>query len=183
MNRRDITAMGFQCLTILLAIWCLGCDADKRSKPSVPANPDERDKVPSTLPSPESEKDLAVREMLIRYVISRRPWVELWFIDYGDGDSANMQDPPASFLKRFSDLPVTIKGVSSMNDDKVFVRDRETGKDGWRVYARVVRWLDDTTAEVKFGDRQAPESSSRSDGVVREELGQWVLVDERTVHS
>ena len=162
---------------------CVRTFVEQLLSPSAASQPGEGDKVPSTLPSPEAEKGLAVREMLIRLAISRRPWVEVWFIDYGNGDSAHMQDPPASFLKRFSDLQVTIKGVSSMNDDKVFVRDRETAKDGWRVYARVVRWLDDTTAEVKFGDRQAPESSSRSEGVVREEQGQWVLIEEMTSHS
>jgi len=131
----------------------------------------------------EADKDLAVREMLIRLIISRRARAEVWFIDYGSGNSTDMQDPPASFLSRFSDLQIKVKGVSSMKDDKYFVWDRETGKAGWRAYAQVVRWLDDTSAEVKFGDRHGPEASSRSEGVVRQEQGLWVLVDEKSQHS
>lgn len=130
---------------------------------------------------PEAERDRAVREMLFRLLISRRPWVEVWFIQYGNSDFGDRQDPPPDFIKRLSDLEVEVKGVSSMVESGSgrTVRDRATGKRGFVAYARVVRWIDSSTAEVVFGCFRESEASSHSEGVVHLEGGKWVLTDEK----
>jgi len=128
----------------------------------------------------ESGKDLAVREMLFRLLISSRPWVGVWFIQYGSSDFGDRQDPPPDFLKRFSDLEVEVKGVSSMElGSGRTVRDRATGKRGFVAYARVVRWIDSSTAEVVFGCFRESEASSQAEGVVHLEEGKWMLTDEK----
>ena len=122
--------------------------------------------------SSEADKTLAVREALVREAIRSHEQVELWFLDdsgggnpprtFTDGLPADGfytmhiggADPSDAFLERFSDLPVTIKKISDAIVpaplDFEDVRDRETGRAGWVVRARVALWLDERTAQAEY---------------------------------
>ena len=119
----------------------------------------------------ETEKDLSLREMLFRHAMRAPKGEQVWFIDYGHG-----KDPPPNFLKRFTDLPDPVKNVSEVEKDKSgSVRDPETGKRGYIVQARIVRWIDKDTAEVEYEARHRNLAAHGGKEISHFEDGKWTL--------
>ena len=130
--------------------------------------------------APESEKDSAIREMLLRHAMSRRKWNHLWFVDYADEstkyflESTVLVDPPPAVLERLSGSGAAVFGVSQARRKDHGITDT-SGKHGYVVHARITRWLDPETAEVEYGDYRDSEAAGGGEGVVRRIDGEWVL--------
>jgi hypothetical protein len=118
----------------------------------------------------ETEKDLALREMLFRYAMRGPKGEQVWFIDYGKGE-----DPPPNFLRRFTDLPDPVRNVSEAEKGSLGVRDPETGKIGYIVHARIIRWIDENTAEVECSAWHNGLAAHCLKGIARFKDGKWTL--------
>lgn len=119
----------------------------------------------------ETEKDLALREMLFRHAMNAPKGQQVWFIDYGNG-----KDPPPKFLKRFTDLQDPVKSVSEAEKTRFGgIRDPETGKKGYIVRARIIRWIDENTAEVEYEARHHGLDARGGKGIAHFEDGKWTL--------
>ncbi|MBW8016769.1 MAG: hypothetical protein FVQ82_11325 [Planctomycetes bacterium] len=117
------------------------------------------------------ESTLAVREAVFKYAISSRTGVEVWYIDYDKGN-----DPPSEFLDRFSDLHVKVgKASEAVKDKNGSVFKTKTGKQGYIVSAKIIKWIDRKTAKVEYNDYHGMEAASGGKGTARYENGKWVI--------
>lgn len=126
-------------------------------------------KVPGLL------RDLAIREMLLKYVIKNHvsEQIKIWFISFG-----NKTDPPAGFLQRFADMPIPVKNVSDVAiHPRTRVRDAKTGLEGAIATARIIRWLDPMTAEVEHAYYVHGVWAGGATMIIRYEDGKWTLVE------
>jgi len=124
--------------------------------------------------TPEVERDTAIREMLFRYVIAsnQNEKIKVWFIDYGDN-----LDPPSGFLQRFADLKIKVKGISEATHDLNGVYDSVTQIRGAIAYAEIIRWLDETKAEVKFSYYVGSLWAGGETVIISYKDGKWVVSD------
>lgn len=164
----------------MLAVCLTGCSASLADRtrsaemavPDEPVTIEEVSKEMGPMPmSPAPLKDMAVMEMLFRYVIRRYAdeQIKVWFINCVDGE-----DPPPNFLKRFSDMPVPVKGVSAAVKPWIRgVRDSETGEQGAIAWARIIRWPDESTAEVEFSCYRHGLAAEGMTMMIRYESGRW----------
>jgi hypothetical protein len=126
--------------------------------------------------NPGVERDASIREMLFRYVIAsqKSEKIKVWFIDYGDN-----QDPPFGFLQRFIDLKIKVKGISEATRDDLRdgVYDSETQQRGAIAHAEIIRWLDETKAEVKYSYYVGGLWAGGETVIVSYKDGKWVVFD------
>lgn len=98
-------------------------------------------------PAAPTAADLDLLEMLIRQeVAGNSTHPDVYFVAFGDDT-----DPPPEFLHRLDDLGVPVKPVSDADVGMWEIRDRATGRIGWLVHARIIRWIGRDRARVECG--------------------------------
>lgn len=164
-------------VAVLLVILVVLAGCNRTSSPATPATPTRSAGLML------SAKDLDLMEILFREMISHRPWNKLWFLEIANENRPGADslpplrgyDPSPEFLKRFADLPVVIRPASQAKKNLIGIQDRSTGEDGYVAIVRIVRWIDEGTAEFIYTDYHDSEAASGATGTAHLEAGKWVI--------
>ena len=140
---------------------------------------------------PETDKNYVVLELLIRKMIFMDKNTKVWFVKIGDG----MQIPRA-FINRFSDCNIPVKSISEAKtetyihpeDEKkvehiIGVTDPKTGIRGKLISVKILRWIDEKTAEVRYSSYYGPLAASGGKGEVCYVAGKWIFYGKQMWNS
>ena len=97
--------------------------------------------------------------------------------------SVNGKDPDDEFLKRFGNIPRTIKKYSESEIDKkrrLAVVDKKTHQFGIVFYVDKIHWLNDSSVEVEGGYHCDGLCAAGVTYLVGRENGKWVVRSEKT---
>ena len=112
-----------------------------------------------------------IREAIFRYEMKDREGIVFL--------SINNQDPDDSFMKRFSDVKLTVKKLSAIAPAKKplqrWIYDRETGKQGVALWTGKFRWTSDHGAIVDGGYSCGSLCAERGDFYLASKHGRWVV--------
>jgi hypothetical protein len=92
------------------------------------------------------------------------------------------KDPSEAFLKRFSDVPRIVKGVSESTVSKQWrmaVVDKRTGKAGIRFYVDKVVWKSEVAADVESGYHCDGLCAAGITFSLELKDGKWTIVSEK----
>lgn len=133
----------------------------------------------------KTDKNYVVLELLIRKMIFRDKSTKVWFVQIKDG-----MDVPQAFINRFLDCTIPVKSISEAKTDTyihpedkkkvehiIAVTDPKTGTRGKLISVKILRWIDEKTAEVQYSSYYGPLAASGGKGEVRYIAGKWILYE------
>ena len=112
-----------------------------------------------------------IREAIFRYEMKNRDGIIFLDINY--------QDPSDSFMKRFSDVKLSVKKLSAIAPSKKpaqrWIYDRKTGKPGVALWVGKFAWTSDREVIVDGGYYCGSLCAGRGDFYVVFRDGRWVV--------
>ncbi|MCF7956237.1 MAG: hypothetical protein K9M75_10570 [Phycisphaerae bacterium] len=120
--------------------------------------------------TPGNERDLAIKEMLFRLVMSQNYRTKEWYFDIDE----NIKHKD-KFLERFDNIPVSIDLESAANrgfEGRVIGRTDDFAQ---IASVRIIRWIDDFTAEVQCSHYHGPLSGGGDTYKIFYDQGKWLI--------